>query len=275
MPRVILLEFNELTPHLLSRFIDAGHLPGFQALRDTSDVYTTDPEASGVDLEPWIQWVTVHTGLGHEAHGVHQLDQGPDLSEPSIWDTAADRGPGVWLCGAMNVAWQGPTRGHVLPDPWSTRVAPHPRELAPFFEVVQASVREHTAGAKPLGKADYARFALFLARHGLSRRSVETAIRQLLRERTGRYGWQRVAVLDRLQWDVFRWYHQREKPGLSVLFANSVAHLQHRFWRNMDPGPFSVKPSRSSSPTRCSSATSPSTGSSPTRWSSPGTTPRS
>lgn len=243
MSRVILLEFNEITPPVLSRFIADGHLPGFRALRDAADVYVTDAEASGADLEPWIQWVTVHTGLAASEHGVRQLDEGPDVAAQSIWDVAADHGRDSWLCAAMNVSWQGPPRGATLPDPWSTRVSAHPAELEPLFRFVQASVREHTAGEPQLSRKDYLRAALFLARRGVSRHTIETTARQLLRERGGRYGWKRVAVLDRLLWDVFCWYHRRQKPALSVYFANSTAHLQHRFWRNMDPAPFCARPS--------------------------------
>ena len=49
---VLLLEFNELSPALLDRFIEAGELPNFANLRDESDVYITEaaerPPAGGL-----------------------------------------------------------------------------------------------------------------------------------------------------------------------------------------------------------------------------------
>ena len=48
MPRpVLMLEFNELSPELMHRFITEGHLPNFKRLRDESLVYVTD--AAGAD----------------------------------------------------------------------------------------------------------------------------------------------------------------------------------------------------------------------------------
>ena len=68
--------------------------------------------------------------------------------------------------------------------------------------------------------------------------------RQLMRERGGKFKWKRVAIMDRLQWDVFRWYYRKLKPDFSTFFLNSTAHLQHKYWRNMSPSLFDLKPSR-------------------------------
>ena len=44
--RLILIEFNELCPSLLDRFMERDWLPNFQRFQDLSDAYTTD--ASGL-----------------------------------------------------------------------------------------------------------------------------------------------------------------------------------------------------------------------------------
>jgi hypothetical protein len=49
-------------------------------------------------------------------------------------------------------------------------------------------------------------------------------------------------ILDRVQWDLFRWHWKRAKPDLSTFFLNSTAHYQHIYWRHMDPESFEVKP---------------------------------
>ncbi|MGH3117600.1 MAG: hypothetical protein ACRDQ2_10935, partial [Gaiellales bacterium] len=70
-----------------------------------------------------------------------------------------------------------------------------------------------------------------------------STVGQLLGERTGRTErWRRAVVLDQFQWDVFRWYHKRMKPSFSSFFSNSTAHLQHLYWRDMDPATFGLGP---------------------------------
>ena len=41
MNRVLMLEFNELSPVLMNRFIAEGHLPAFGRLRETSATFIT------------------------------------------------------------------------------------------------------------------------------------------------------------------------------------------------------------------------------------------
>ena len=85
-----------------------------------------------------------------------------------------------------------------------------------------------------------------MTRHGLSISTITRIIHQLFNERlTGKYRWKRGPILDRLQWDVFKWFYTRIRPTFSTFFVNSTAHLQHMHWRNMEPDPFKVKPSDS------------------------------
>ena len=49
MNRVLMLEFNELSPVLMDRFIAEGHLPAFRRLRDRSATGSVPRRNS----EPW------------------------------------------------------------------------------------------------------------------------------------------------------------------------------------------------------------------------------
>src|SRR2546430_3338229 len=83
---VILLEFNELSPELIDGFMRAGELPSFQRLYRESSVSTTDAQESAPNLEPWIQWVTFHTGLSFDEHGIFHLGDGHKLKQKCVWD---------------------------------------------------------------------------------------------------------------------------------------------------------------------------------------------
>src|SRR5215470_7916653 len=99
---VIVLEFNELTPSLIDRFIREGDLPNFERFRRQSRVFTTEAEERPPNLEPWIQWVTVHCGLPYREHGVFHLNEGHKLDAKRTWEILADEGLRVWVCGSMN-----------------------------------------------------------------------------------------------------------------------------------------------------------------------------
>ena len=239
---VILLEFNELSPTLLTRFMDQGELPNFRHLYNESQVFVTDAEEVAPNLEPWIQWITVHSGLSYNEHGIFHLGDGHKLGHECVWDILSRAGKSVWVCGSMNISYQKPINGAVLPDPWATGVEPYPAEFLPYYRFVQRNVQEYTNDRVPLTKQDYLAFVRFMLTHGLSLKTVRAIATQFAREVGGRQRWRRATILDKLQWDVFRAYYKTHRPDFSTFFLNSTAHFQHMHWRNMDPTPFKVKP---------------------------------
>src|SRR3954469_13331995 len=241
--RMLILEFNELSPRLLARFMDEGRLPNFSRLYREAEVLTTTAEDE--HLEPWVQWITFHCGVPESLHGVQDLDQGHTVRHPAMWDVAAKRGLSSIVFGAMNTA---PPRAEgvlMIPDPWSTHV-PVPAEFVPYQQFIRSQVLGHTGKAGRAG--ELASFLAFMASHGLSTETVRHLCRQLVSERTSARDvrWRRASCLDDLQWDVFRHLWSTRRPDLAVFFSNSTAFLQHRYWRHMEPEAYEVKPSAAS-----------------------------
>jgi hypothetical protein len=242
--RVILLEFNEIVPKLLDRFIAEGRLPNFERLRNRSKAMVTDAQEMQEHLEPWIQWITIHSGLSYREHGIFHLADGNKLKDKCLWDLVSDDGGRVWVCGSMNVRYDRPLNGMLLPDAWSTGAMPYPDDLLPFCRFLQTYVQEHTNDRVPLATSDYVAFAKYILSHGLSAHTIVSIAKQLVGERFGsRRGWRRAVLLDKLLWDVFSYHYRRVKPNFATFFSNSTAHYQHKFWRNMEPEHFALKPS--------------------------------
>jgi hypothetical protein len=239
---LIVLEFNELTPKLMSHFIGEGLLPNFKKFHDESLVFTTEAAERPPYLEPWIQWVTTHTGVDYAEHQVFHLNEGHKLDLPRVWDLLAERGVRSWICGSMNVAQSNRPECQIVPDPWCTKVSPRPSELQTYFRFVQQNVLEHTNEDAAFSGADYLKFLTFMAAHGLSATSVIRILRQLAAERRDDIKWRRVVLLDLLQYDVFQYYYRAFKPQFSTFFLNSTAHYQHAYWDSMDPDAFSSAP---------------------------------
>lgn len=241
--RVVVLEFNELSPSLMERFIRDGDLPNFERLYSESLVFTTEAAERPPYLEPWIQWVTVHTGLNYRDHGIYALDEGHTLQAERTWDVVSAAGSPVLVWGSMSLGYRAPIRGIVVPDPWTTKLAPVPETLTSYFRFIQRHVMEHTGERAGLTVRDYARFIGFMLRHGLSLGTAASMVGQLVGERLGPSRWKRASGLDRLQFDAFRSCYRRVRPRLATFFSNSTAHYQHFHWREMEPDKFKIKPS--------------------------------
>src|SRR4029079_12211655 len=99
-PSVIMIELNELSPPLMERFIAAGELPNFARFRREAQVYTTDAGEKPPFLEPWIQWVTIHSGMSYQSHRIFNLNDGHKLDAPRLWDVLSQNGRTSWICGS-------------------------------------------------------------------------------------------------------------------------------------------------------------------------------
>lgn len=241
--RLILAEFNELSPALMEKFIAAGKLPNFARLRSESEVHLTEAVEEQPHLEPWIQWVTVHSGMPFPEHQIRDLGEGNRLSEKSIWDVLSDSGKRVWICGSMNINYETPINGWVLPDPWTTSVDPYPAdELMPYHRFVSTNVQEYTREEIALSRRDQVAFVTFMARNGLTPGTGVKIVKQLLQERSSDVYWKRASMLDRIQLDLFGAFWRRRKPDFATFFLNSTAHFQHLYWRNMEPEHFKLRP---------------------------------
>jgi hypothetical protein len=240
---VLALELNELCPPIIDRMMAAGELPNFKQLHAKSDVHVTWADESE-DLEPWVQWVTLHTGRKQDVHGVKELDEGYRVAQPRIWDKLGDQGLKSLVFASMNSNAVSPNV-NLVPDPWSVRVKPTDPAYKAFHDFIAFNVTEHTNAAHKPSKKMVMDFARFMMARGLSLSTVMTTVRQLMDEKSrGRdLKWRRAMILDLLMWDVFEKEYARQKPDFATFFANSTAFLQHRYWRHMDPGAYQVKPS--------------------------------
>lgn len=248
MKKVILLEFNELCPGLLERFINEGHLPNFARLYKGAQTYVTNAtgtEASPDHLEPWIQWVTLHTGKRFDEHNIFRLGQANKLEYKNIWDELSEQNKSSWVCGSMNAKFDAQDSSVAcLPDPWSVDASASPKDLQPFYEFVRANVQEHTNEKNKMSFKKNVNFLGFMLRNGLSFNTICRLAKIVLQQVTkSKNRWQKASILDWLQFDVFRHYYSQKSPAFSTFFSNSTAHFQHKYWRYMEPEKFSLAPS--------------------------------
>jgi len=237
---VVLVEFNELSPTLMERFMAQGEVPNFRRMYSESKIYTTDAEERAPNLNPWIQWVTVHSGMPFSEHGIFHLGEGHKLKTKCIGDVLSDARYKVWVCGSMNVRYEEPINGCILPDPWTTEAKPYPGELSRYFRFVQRQVQENTNDHLSMRAGEYADFMSYMATHGLSASTVRAVIEELVRETFTANRWKRAVIMDKLQWDLFRWHYEKLRPDFSTFFLNSTAHYQHKYWRCMEPQHFAI-----------------------------------
>ena len=242
---IILLEFNELCPHLLDKWMAAGLLPNFRKFFENSAAFITQADVDKPEyLEPWIQWYSMHTGLSYEQHGVFRLTDGAKAEYDDIWRVLIRNGLRVGNFSSMN------TRGFTAPgcffmaDPWCTSETAYPESLNVFHRFVSSAVQEYSSPNRAAALKELLNFIKFLVTHGFSIETAGMIAKQLITDKLldkNQY-WKRASILDRVLFDVFRYYHKKYNPNFATFFINSTAHYQHSYWRHMEPEKFTIRP---------------------------------
>ena len=87
-------------------------------------------------LDPWVQWVSIHTGLPAEEHKIWHLGDTSSLSNIQIWEKLSSLGYKTGIWGPMN-SRQGNLSNNLFyfPDPWSFNESAYPKKLNSFLSL--------------------------------------------------------------------------------------------------------------------------------------------
>jgi hypothetical protein len=233
MQRMLLVELNEFNAALLRAAVAGGrfpHLARVLAWRETR-ITTEDSYDSG-RLEPWVQWVSVHTGAPSPQHGIRNLGDVPSLNLPQLWEVLDAHGVSTGIWGVMNGARRGAARCRFfVPDPWTFSEEAHPPELAALIDLPRYLARNYlnVSAGRVLGSLG--RFAAAVGRHagwGALLGSLGLLARGLLR--FGSKHFVLIAWFEYLSGLAFLAHWRRERPHFAAVFLNTLAHVQHHYW---------------------------------------------
>lgn len=222
--KLLFLELNEINFEFLEAYIARGELPTFKALFARHGYSETTSETDYEQLEPWIQWVTAHTGQPLAQHGVFRLGDIVEHDIPQIWERLEDMGLSVGAISPMNAKCRARAPAFFVPDPWTPTDIVAPRRLQRMFRAITQAVNDNAEARLTV------RSALDLLLGGLSVARPSNYL-QYLRLVAGarRKPWLRALFLDLLLADLFTHCVEATQPDFATLFLNAGAHIQHHY----------------------------------------------
>ncbi len=234
---VLLLELNEFSPDLMRDVAEQEGLSNLLHLLSlkASKTHTKDTEER-FGLDPWVQWVSIHTGVPSGQHGVKHLG-GPPLAHRQLWEVLDEQGvrTGVW--GAMNASrGRCDRQAFFFPDPWTFSEQASPSELNEFLAFPRYYAK-HYGHLKlmPLLASLALLFKFFLRPRFLR---IAASCLPTLINAVVRFGLKPhilFSLFDLMSAKVFLRYYRDSRPDFSILFLNALAHLQHNQWRSYKP----------------------------------------
>ena len=225
--KLILLELNEVNFEYVRHYTEHGELPVFARLLAEHGCTTTRSEPVYEHIEPWIQWVSVHTGKSFAEHGVFRLGDAPATGQEQIWETLEKRGLKVGAFSPMNAGNTLRNPVFFVPDPWTVAPVAGPGVLKRLYAAVAQAVNDN-AQARITPRSTIDLIAGFYAYADWGK--LPSYIADVLR--SPRAHWAKALFLDRLLADCFFKLWRQTQPDFSSLFLNGAAHLQHHYLFN-------------------------------------------
>ena len=228
LKRLVLLELNEINFDLVKCYLSKfpGRFPGLEKLMECAKIHTGSEEVYD-ELEPWIQWASVHTGKSFSEHKLFHLGDMVGSQVPQIFEKLEVAGISVGGISPMNAENRLKNAAYFIPDPW-TKTPPDDswwsRHLgAAVAQAVndnaQSKITKKSALIIFLGLIRFARFKHYALYFKLARQSVGAT-------------WRRALVLDLFLHDLHTSFFRGKQPQFSTLFLNAGAHIQHHYFHN-------------------------------------------
>ena len=228
MTRLLFLELNEINFDHVRAYVERGRLPVLARLIRSHGICETTSERRYEELEPWIQWVTAHTGLSLSEHGVFRLGDIVRHDIPQIWEELEAQGLTVGAVSPMNAKNRCREAAFFIPDPWTPTRVTGSAVMRRLYAAVSQAVNDNAQSRlTPSSAAWLLTGALLYARPANYARYSALAGAALRRR-----PWAKALILDQLLADIFVRQVRGKRPDFASLFLNAGAHIQHHYMFN-------------------------------------------
>lgn len=228
---LILIELNEINFDVVEKYVaaDAARFPALKNLLSRPRIRTSS-EKQYEELEPWIQWASVHTGKTYAEHAVFRLGDIVGSGVPQIFEQLEQAGLTVGAVSAMNAENRLKQPAYFIPDPWTKTPADSSWWSQSLGQAISQAVNDN-AQARITTKS-----ALQMVVGLLRFARVENYKYYLsLVLASRRKPWLKALVLDLLLHDLHWKMFNAKRPNFSTLFLNAGAHIQHHYFFNAEP----------------------------------------
>jgi hypothetical protein len=232
--KLVLFEINECDfPYI---FYGAKRY-NFKAIteffHDKKNISTfTKDKTEGVNLDPWVQWVSVHTGKPSSIHKVLKIGQKLDKDIPQVWESIAKKNYKIILWGAFNSILKNKKNINIFfPDPWSYTQKPYPLSFKNLLDLPRYYALNYP-------NINFFKFSLnvinFFKKIFLSKvffylsKNFLNYLKMIIKFKLKSFNY--YFFLDLISLKFISIDIQKKNTDFAIIALNSFAHFQHNFW---------------------------------------------
>ena len=234
---MLLIELNEFNGDLLRSVAQAHGLNHIREMLSWNHAatWTSDEYESGF-LEPWVQWVSVHTGVPSSQHGIKNLGDVPNLAEDQIWERWSRRGLSSIVWGVMNGDRRKAENCRIfVPDPWTFSEGAHPSQFQGLIALPRYLAKNYLDFSKLVALTRG--FGLVKTLFGSVKAADFVDALRILRRGIAQFGPTNavfIVFFEYLSAMAFTRAVEQNRPDAAIIFINMLAHVQHHYWKTPD-----------------------------------------
>lgn len=226
--KLILIELNEINFDLIKKYSLKKDFKFFNK-EFLENLKFTSSETEYSNLEPWIQWVSVHTGLSANEHKIFRLGDIEDTNLKQIFEIVESKGYQVGAICPMNAKNNLINSKYFIPDPWTKTKKPKNFFQSLIYSTLSDSVNNNSNNKLTI-KNKIIIFCLSL--YFFRGFSLVKFFRYFLKSL--KFKWYRAIIFDYLLHKMHILYLKKLKVDFSTIFFNAGAHIQHHYLHNSE-----------------------------------------
>ena len=223
--KLIFWELNEINFEYVNYYIAQGRLPNWKKIINEHGIFSTSSEKKYNELEPWIQWPTVRTGLDFKEHRIFRLGDIEGSGLKQHWEILENKGYTVAAISPINASNNTKKSAFWMPDPWVDTKISGNKFIKRFSKAINQAVNDNSEEKLSFSSAlviiEGLLFKTKLSSWPIYISCLVGAIKK--------QHWSKAILLDRLLADIYFNLWKKHQPDFSVFFLNSGAHIQHHY----------------------------------------------
>lgn len=231
---LVIFELNECD---FSYFLYGAKKFKFQEIRKfikskiITRTYTKD-KIEGLNLDPWVQWVSVHTGRNSKKHKIFRTGQSLNKNIPQVWEKLGNKKLSVGLWGLFNSKYRNKKNiNFFYPDPWNYSERAYPNKLNSLLWLP----RYYAMNYPNISKLKIFFLSLLFFRNIFFSRIFFYLIKNFFSllhifYKAKLSSFNLYFFLDLMSLNIIKKHSLNNKLDLLIVGLNSFAHYQHNYW---------------------------------------------
>lgn len=224
--KLIFIQLNEINFDILKKYSSKFKFKFFTSLF-FDKLTKTHSEKDYDRLEPWIQWVSIHTGTSAQEHGVFRLGDIKNFSQEQIFEKIEKKGKVVGAICPMNAKNNLKNPEYFISDPWTNTKSSPGFWIRYVSDNLSKIVNMNAHKKIPL--SIYVNIIIILIK---SFRFYNFKIYFNLLINSFVKKWNKALILDLLLHDIHISFLKKKNVDFSTVFFNAGAHIQHHYFFN-------------------------------------------